>query len=73
MTTVLLVRHGLTAVTGRTLSGWTPGIGLDERGTAQARALAARLAAPPTAGTGRRWPLTNASVSAATATGPARN
>ena len=47
MTTVLLVRHGLTAATGRTLSGWTPGIGLDERGTAQARALAARLAPLP--------------------------
>ena len=47
MTTVLLVRHGLTAATGRTLSGWTPGIDLDERGTAQARALGARLAALP--------------------------
>jgi probable phosphomutase (TIGR03848 family) len=47
VTTVLLVRHGLTAATGRTLSGWTPGIGLDERGTAQARALAARLAPLP--------------------------
>ncbi len=49
MTTVLLVRHGLTAATGRTLSGWTPGIDLDERGTAQARSLAARLAALPLA------------------------
>ncbi len=47
MTTVLLVRHGLTAATGHTLSGWTPGIPLDERGTAQARALGARLAALP--------------------------
>jgi probable phosphomutase (TIGR03848 family) len=47
VTTVLLVRHGLTAATGRTLSGWTPGIDLDERGTAQARALAARLAVLP--------------------------
>jgi probable phosphomutase (TIGR03848 family) len=47
VTTVLLVRHGLTAATGRTLSGWTPGIGLDERGLAQARALAARLAPLP--------------------------
>jgi probable phosphomutase (TIGR03848 family) len=44
VTTVLLVRHGLTAATGHTLSGWTPGIPLDERGTAQARALGARLA-----------------------------
>ncbi len=47
MTTVLLVRHGLTAATGHTLSGWTPGIPLDERGTAQARALGARLAGLP--------------------------
>jgi probable phosphomutase (TIGR03848 family) len=47
VTTVLLVRHGLTAATGHTLSGWTPGIPLDERGTAQARALGARLAGLP--------------------------
>jgi len=45
VTTVLLVRHGLTATTGQVLTGWTPGIGLDERGQAQAAALAARLAA----------------------------
>jgi probable phosphoglycerate mutase len=44
---VLLVRHGLTAVTGSVLSGWTPGIALDDRGTAQAQALAARLAPVP--------------------------
>lgn len=44
MTLVLLVRHGLTAVTGSVLSGWTPGIALDDRGAAQAQALAARLA-----------------------------
>jgi probable phosphomutase (TIGR03848 family) len=43
VTTVLLVRHGLTATTGAVLTGWTPGIGLDERGKAQAEALAARL------------------------------
>ena len=49
MTTVLLVRHGLTAATGRTLSGWTPGIDLDERGMAQAQSLATRLAALPLA------------------------
>ena len=47
VTTVLLVRHGLTAATGHTLSGWTPGIPLDERGSAQARALGARLAGLP--------------------------
>ena len=43
MTLVLLVRHGLTASTGNALTGWTPGIPLDDRGRAQADALAARL------------------------------
>jgi probable phosphomutase (TIGR03848 family) len=47
VTTVLLVRHGLTATTGHVLTGWTPGIPLDDRGRAQAAALAARLAALP--------------------------
>jgi probable phosphoglycerate mutase len=47
VTTVLLVRHGLTATTGHVLTGWTPGIPLDDRGQAQAAALAARLAALP--------------------------
>jgi probable phosphomutase (TIGR03848 family) len=47
VTTVLLVRHGLTAATGHTLSGWTPGIPLDDRGHAQARALGTRLARLP--------------------------
>ena len=47
MTLVLLVRHGLTAVTGSVLSGWTPGIALDDRGVAQAKALSARLAPVP--------------------------
>jgi probable phosphomutase (TIGR03848 family) len=47
VTTVLLVRHGLTATTGQLLTGWTPGIGLDERGRAQAKALGARLAPIP--------------------------
>jgi probable phosphomutase (TIGR03848 family) len=44
VTLVLLVRHGLTATTGSVLTGWTPGIPLDDRGREQARALAARLA-----------------------------
>jgi probable phosphomutase (TIGR03848 family) len=44
VTTVLLVRHGLTATTGHVLTGWTPGIPLDDRGRAQAATLAARLA-----------------------------
>ncbi|MGF7235412.1 MAG: histidine phosphatase family protein [Frankia sp.] len=47
MTTVLLVRHGLTAVTGSILLGWTPGVGLDDRGRKQAAALAERLAPVP--------------------------
>jgi probable phosphomutase (TIGR03848 family) len=49
VTTVLLVRHGLTATTGQLLTGWTPGVNLDERGQAQAKALAARLARLPLA------------------------
>src|SRR5215813_7089995 len=44
VTLVVLVRHGLTAGTGHVLTGRTPGIGLDDRGRAQAQALAAYLA-----------------------------
>ena len=44
MTTLFLVRHGLTGHTGRMLYGQTPGIDLDERGRAQADQLAGRLA-----------------------------
>ncbi len=47
MTLVLVVRHGLTATTGVALTGWTPGISLDDRGRAQAAALGARLAGLP--------------------------
>jgi probable phosphomutase (TIGR03848 family) len=47
VTTVLLVRHGLTALTGPVLAGWTPGIHLDERGRTQAAALAERLRPVP--------------------------
>ena len=47
--TVLLVRHGLTAMTGPVLAGHTPGVHLDERGVAQARAVARRLAPVPLA------------------------
>jgi probable phosphomutase (TIGR03848 family) len=46
---VLLVRHGLTAGTGKVLAGRTPGIPLDDRGREQARALAARLVSVPLA------------------------
>src|SRR3954451_16264470 len=48
--TVLLVRHGrTTANASGTLAGWTPGIGLDEVGRAQAQTLAGRLATVPLA------------------------
>lgn len=43
MTLLFLVRHGLTAETGKVLYGRTPGIGLDERGRAQAERLVERL------------------------------
>jgi probable phosphomutase (TIGR03848 family) len=49
VTTVLLVRHGLTATTGQVLTGWMPGVSLDDRGRTQATALAARLAPLPLA------------------------
>jgi probable phosphomutase (TIGR03848 family) len=44
MTLVLVVRHGLTASTGKALTGWLPGINLDDRGQQQATALGKRLA-----------------------------
>ncbi len=47
MTTVVLVRHGLTAMTGPVLAGWTPGLHLDERGEKQAAAVAERLKPVP--------------------------
>jgi probable phosphomutase (TIGR03848 family) len=49
MTTVLFIRHGLTALTGPVLAGWTPGVHLDERGCAQAASLAQRLRGVPLA------------------------
>jgi probable phosphomutase (TIGR03848 family) len=47
MSTVLLVRHGLTAMTGPVLAGHTPNVHLDERGQKQAAAVAARIAVLP--------------------------
>ena len=44
MTTLVLLRHGLTALTGPVLAGWTPGVHLDDRGWKQAEAVAERLA-----------------------------
>jgi probable phosphomutase (TIGR03848 family) len=49
MTVVLIVRHGLTSSTGKALTGWLPGISLDDRGRAQAAAVAARLSQVPLA------------------------
>jgi probable phosphomutase (TIGR03848 family) len=47
MSTLLLVRHGLTAMTGPVLAGRTPGLHLDDRGIKQAEALAQRLSSVP--------------------------
>lgn len=44
-TLVLLVRHGLTATTGRVLPGRAPGLHLSDDGRRQADAVAGRLAA----------------------------
>ncbi len=50
MTTVLLVRHGVTAANqGGVLAGWTPGVGLAEAGVEQARVLGERLSGVPVA------------------------
>ena len=49
MSTVLLVRHGLTALTGPVLAGRSPGVHLDERGQRQAASVAERIAAVPLA------------------------
>jgi probable phosphoglycerate mutase len=43
MATLFLIRHGLTAQTGRILYGRAPGVGLDGRGRAQAERLAERF------------------------------
>ena len=45
MSTVLLLRHGLTRLTGPVLAGRTPDLHLDERGEKQAAAVAERIAA----------------------------
>ena len=50
MTTVILLRHGrTTANAGGILAGWTPGVQLDETGTAQVQAVGERLAKVPLA------------------------
>ena len=42
-TTIVLVRHGQTATTGKVLPGRAPGLHLSERGHAQASAVAQRI------------------------------
>jgi probable phosphomutase (TIGR03848 family) len=49
VSTLLLVRHGLTKMTGPVLAGRTPGVHLDERGAKQAGAVAERIAVLPLA------------------------
>jgi probable phosphomutase (TIGR03848 family) len=49
VSTLLLVRHGLTKMTGPVLAGRTPGVHLDERGEKQAAAVAERIAVLPLA------------------------
>jgi probable phosphomutase (TIGR03848 family) len=49
VSTLLLVRHGLTALTGPVLAGRTAGVHLDDRGVAQAAKLAERVAVLPLA------------------------
>lgn len=49
LTTLILVRHAVTAETGPKLSGRAPGIDLSELGNEQARTTAARLAELPIA------------------------
>jgi probable phosphomutase (TIGR03848 family) len=43
MATLLLVRHGHTDAAGKRLTGWAPGVHLDETGRRQAEHLVARL------------------------------
>lgn len=47
MTTLYLVRHAVTADTGKRLSGWTDGVALTDEGRRQSRAVAAGLASVP--------------------------
>jgi len=49
MATLLLVRHGLTSMTGPVLAGWTPGVHLNDRGKEQAAGLGERLREVPLA------------------------
>lgn len=44
MTRFLLIRHGMTDLVDKAVSGWTPGVHLNDEGRAQAAKLAERLA-----------------------------
>jgi probable phosphoglycerate mutase len=46
-TTLILIRHALNDWVGDKLAGWTPNVHLNDKGRAQAEALAARLADRP--------------------------
>jgi len=46
-TTILLIRHGSNPKVGIGLTGWLPGVSLDEKGRQQAERLAAELADAP--------------------------
>ena len=43
MTIIYLIRHAENDYLGKRLAGWLPGVHLNERGAAQAEALAERL------------------------------
>jgi probable phosphoglycerate mutase len=47
--TVLLIRHGTNPKVGKGLTGWLPGVSLDDNGRRQAERLAERLARLPIA------------------------
>jgi probable phosphoglycerate mutase len=64
-TLVLLVRHGLTATTGRVLPGRAPGLHLSEEGRRQADAVARRIAALPRVAAVYASPLERARETAA--------
>ncbi len=43
MTTILLIRHGMTAAVGRRITGWAPGVGLTDEGRRQVEVLGREL------------------------------
>jgi probable phosphoglycerate mutase len=65
MTTILLVRHGQTATTGKVLPGRAKGLHLADRGREQAEAAAARIAELPSIAAVYTSPLERARETAA--------